>query len=328
MTGYYNQPAETAAAFTADGFMRTGDIAVMQEDGYSRIVDRKKDMILVSGFNVFPNELENVISLCPGVIECAAIGVPDEKQGEAIKVFVVRKDPSLTEETRDALLQRPADRLQAAEAHRVSGSPAEDQRREDPAARSCVRARRLERRQPACRRSFRFSSAGGCRPTTSSSSAAKRRRWSTPAMPPIPGRRWRWSKPRSGDRPLDLAAEHASAQRSLRRQRGAAAALSRWCVRSSRRAKQPLVQSWDEDALSFRATGQQCPRFRFDGLLEPGQDVALGDSAWQVHAAPGHDPHSIILFEPRLAHLDLCRCALGKRLRHRVSGVGGRAVLR
>jgi len=102
MTGYYNQPAETAAAFTADGFMRTGDIAVMQEDGYSRIVDRKKDMILVSGFNVFPNELENVISLCPGVIECAAVGVPDEKQGEAIKVFVVRRDPQLTE---DAVLQ-------------------------------------------------------------------------------------------------------------------------------------------------------------------------------------------------------------------------------
>ncbi|WPH13519.1 AMP-binding protein [Variovorax paradoxus] len=98
MAGYYNQPAETAAAFTADGFMRTGDIAVMQEDGYSRIVDRKKDMILVSGFNVFPNELENVISLCPGVVECAAIGVPDEKQGEAIKVFVVRKDAALTEE--------------------------------------------------------------------------------------------------------------------------------------------------------------------------------------------------------------------------------------
>ena len=99
MTGYYNQPAETAAAFTADGFMRTGDIAVMQEDGYSRIVDRKKDMILVSGFNVFPNELENVISLCPGVVECAAVGVPDEKQGEAIKVFVVRKDASLNEDT-------------------------------------------------------------------------------------------------------------------------------------------------------------------------------------------------------------------------------------
>ncbi|RYF81461.1 MAG: long-chain fatty acid--CoA ligase [Comamonadaceae bacterium] len=99
MRGYYNQPAETAAAFTADGFMRTGDIAVLADDGYARIVDRKKDMILVSGFNVFPNELENVISLCPGVIECAAVGVPDEKQGEAIKVFVVRKDASVDEET-------------------------------------------------------------------------------------------------------------------------------------------------------------------------------------------------------------------------------------
>ena len=108
MVGYYNQPAETAAAFTTDGFMRTGDVAVMQEDGYSRIVDRKKDMILVSGFNVFPNELENVISLCPGVVECAAIGVPDEKQGEAIKVFVVRRDPTLTE---DAVMRYCNDQL-------------------------------------------------------------------------------------------------------------------------------------------------------------------------------------------------------------------------
>ncbi len=99
MAGYYGQPAETAAAFTADGFMRTGDVAVMQPDGQSRIVDRKKDMILVSGFNVFPNELENVISLCPGVLECAVVGVADEKQGEAIKVFVVRKDPQLDEAT-------------------------------------------------------------------------------------------------------------------------------------------------------------------------------------------------------------------------------------
>jgi long-chain acyl-CoA synthetase len=98
MTGYYNQAEETAKAFTADGFMRTGDVAVMDERGYSKIVDRKKDMILVSGFNVFPNELENVISLCPGVIECAAVGVPDEKQGEAIKVFVVKSHATLTEE--------------------------------------------------------------------------------------------------------------------------------------------------------------------------------------------------------------------------------------
>lgn len=98
MTGYYRQPAENAKAFTTDGFMRTGDIGIMDERGYTKIVDRKKDMIIVSGFNVFPNELENVISLCPGVVECAAIGITDEKQGEAIKVFVVRSDPSLTED--------------------------------------------------------------------------------------------------------------------------------------------------------------------------------------------------------------------------------------
>lgn len=98
MTGYYNQPEENAKAFTADGFMRTGDIGVMDERGYTKIIDRKKDMILVSGFNVFPNELENVISMCPGVVECAAVGVADEKQGEAIKVFVVKNDPILTEE--------------------------------------------------------------------------------------------------------------------------------------------------------------------------------------------------------------------------------------
>ena len=98
MQGYYRQPEENAKAFTADGFMRTGDIGFMDERGYTKIVDRKKDMILVSGFNVYPTELENVISLCPGVVECAAIGVPDEKQGEAIKVFVVKSDPTLTEE--------------------------------------------------------------------------------------------------------------------------------------------------------------------------------------------------------------------------------------
>ncbi len=98
MTGYYMQPAETAQAFTPDGFMRTGDIGIMDARGYTRIVDRKKDMILVSGFNVFPSELENVISLCDGVLECAVIGVPDAKQGEAIKVYVVRSDSTLSED--------------------------------------------------------------------------------------------------------------------------------------------------------------------------------------------------------------------------------------
>ena len=98
MVGYYNQPEENAKTFTTDGFMRTGDIGIMDPEGYTRIVDRKKDMIIVSGFNVFPNELENVISTCPGVVECAAVGIADTMQGEAIKVFVVRNDPLLTEE--------------------------------------------------------------------------------------------------------------------------------------------------------------------------------------------------------------------------------------
>jgi acyl-CoA synthetase (AMP-forming)/AMP-acid ligase II len=98
MRGYYNQPEETARAFTADGFMRTGDIGIMEANGRFKIVDRKKDMIIVSGFNVFPSELENVISTCPGVLECAAVGVADDMQGEAIKMFVVRSDPSVTEQ--------------------------------------------------------------------------------------------------------------------------------------------------------------------------------------------------------------------------------------
>ena len=98
MRAYYNQPEETAKAFTADGFMRTGDIGTMDARGYITIVDRKKDMINVSGFNVYPNELENVVSLCPGVVECAVIGVADEKQGEAVKLFVVKNDPTLSEE--------------------------------------------------------------------------------------------------------------------------------------------------------------------------------------------------------------------------------------
>ena len=96
MKGYYNRPDETAKVLMADGFLRTGDVAVIDEQGFVRIVDRKKDMILVSGFNVYPNEVEAVVAMHPGVLEVAAIGVPDEKSGEAVKVFIVRKDPSLT----------------------------------------------------------------------------------------------------------------------------------------------------------------------------------------------------------------------------------------
>ena len=97
MAGYWNRPDETAKVMTADGFFKSGDIGIMDERGYVKIVDRKKDMILVSGFNVYPNELEGVIAGHPGVLECAVVGVPDEHSGEAVKVFVVRKDPSLTE---------------------------------------------------------------------------------------------------------------------------------------------------------------------------------------------------------------------------------------
>jgi len=96
MAGYWNRPDETAKVMTADGFFKSGDIGVMDENGYTKIVDRKKDMILVSGFNVYPNELEGVIAAHPGVLECACVGVPDEHSGEAVKVFVVRRDASLT----------------------------------------------------------------------------------------------------------------------------------------------------------------------------------------------------------------------------------------
>jgi long-chain acyl-CoA synthetase len=95
MAGYWNRPDETEKVMTPDGYFKSGDIGIMDERGYTRIVDRKKDMILVSGFNVYPNEIESVVMTHPGVVECAAIGVPDEKSGEAVKLFVVRKDPSL-----------------------------------------------------------------------------------------------------------------------------------------------------------------------------------------------------------------------------------------
>jgi long-chain acyl-CoA synthetase len=98
MAGYWNRPDETAKVMTPDGFFRSGDIGVMDERGYVKIVDRKKDMILVSGFNVYPNEIEQVVNLHPGVLECAAVGVPDAKSGEAVKLFVVKKDPTLVEE--------------------------------------------------------------------------------------------------------------------------------------------------------------------------------------------------------------------------------------
>ena len=99
MAGYWQRPDETAKVMTADGYFRSGDIGVVDERGYFRIVDRKKDMILVSGFNVYPNEIEDVLSQHPGVLEAAAIGVPDEHSGEVVKVVIVKRDPGLTEDS-------------------------------------------------------------------------------------------------------------------------------------------------------------------------------------------------------------------------------------
>ena len=108
MRGYWQRPDETAQVMTDDGYLRTGDIGYVDERGYVRIVDRKKDMILVSGFNVYPNEIEDVVALHPEVLEVAAIGVPDEKSGEVVKIVVVKKDPALTAE---ALIEHCRQRL-------------------------------------------------------------------------------------------------------------------------------------------------------------------------------------------------------------------------
>jgi long-chain acyl-CoA synthetase len=97
MKGYWKRPDETQKVFTKDGWLRTGDMGYMDATGYVRITDRKKDMIIVSGFKVFPNEIEDVVALHPGVLEVAAIGANDEKSGQVVKIVVVRKDPALTE---------------------------------------------------------------------------------------------------------------------------------------------------------------------------------------------------------------------------------------
>jgi long-chain acyl-CoA synthetase len=98
MKGYWNRPDETVKVLNAEGWLRTGDMGFMDERGYITITDRKKDMIVVSGFKVFPNEVEEVVAAHPGVLEVAAISVPDDRSGEAVKIVVVKKDPSLTAE--------------------------------------------------------------------------------------------------------------------------------------------------------------------------------------------------------------------------------------
>src|SRR5262249_53885929 len=105
MSGYWNRPDETAQVMTSDGFFRTGDIGVMDDQGRFKIVDRKKDMISVSGFKVFPNEVEDVAMMQGGVLECAAVGVPDANSGEAVKLFAVKKDPELSEQNLRRFMQ-------------------------------------------------------------------------------------------------------------------------------------------------------------------------------------------------------------------------------
>ena len=179
-----------------DGWFATGDIGVMDERGFVRIVDRKKDMILVSGFNVYPNEIEGVVAMHPGVLECAAVGVPDEKSGEAVKLFVVKKDPALTAEDVLQALPRAPDRLQVPARRRVPHRAAEDQRRQDPAPRAARRgeaqgrisrpaARTDERIASRCPTASRRCASCRCRPTrtstATSSAAGSCRRSTSPA---------------------------------------------------------------------------------------------------------------------------------------------------
>ena len=134
MKGYWNNPAETAKVMQ-DGWLKTGDVGHLDADGYFTITDRKKDMILVSGFNVYPNEIESVVAMHPGVLECGAVGVPDTNSGEAVKVVIVKKDPDLTKE---AVIEHCKTRLTGYKRAALRGvlrRLAEDADRESPAAR-------------------------------------------------------------------------------------------------------------------------------------------------------------------------------------------------
>ncbi|CAH2807073.1 MAG: Long-chain-fatty-acid--CoA ligase (EC [uncultured Caballeronia sp.] len=149
MAGYWNRPDETAKVMTSDGFFRSGDVGVLDDRGYVKIVDRKKDMILVSGFNVYPNEIEDVVAMLPGVFEVAAVGVKDQNSGEAVKLFIVRRDQSLTEADVKAYCKERLTGLQAPPDDRIPQRSAEEQCRQDPAA-GIARQKRLNACQP-CR---------------------------------------------------------------------------------------------------------------------------------------------------------------------------------
>ena len=133
MAGYWQRPDETAKVMTPDGFFKTGDIGVMDAGGQVKIVDRKKDMVLVSGFNVYPNEVEDVVASHPGVLECAVVGVPDAATGEAVVLFVAKKDPALTEQ---ALMKFCANSLRATRSPSTSSSSRSCPR--PTSARSCA----------------------------------------------------------------------------------------------------------------------------------------------------------------------------------------------
>jgi acyl-CoA synthetase (AMP-forming)/AMP-acid ligase II len=146
MRGYWNQPEANAAAFTADGYFRTGDIGSFDAQGFLKIVDRKKDMIIVSGFNVYPNEIEAVVTGCPGVAECACVGAPDEKSGEAVKLFVVNARLSADRGRCHCLLPPAVDRLQGAQVRAPGRCAAQVDGGQDPAPRTARRG--LKTRSP------------------------------------------------------------------------------------------------------------------------------------------------------------------------------------
>ncbi len=139
MAGYWQHQAETDKVIDKNGWFATGDIGVMDEKGFVRIVDRKKDMILVSGFNVYPNEIEGVVAAHPGVLECAAVGVPDKKSGEAVKLYVVKKDPALTSDDVLKYCREHLTNYKVPARRRVPHRPAQVERRQDPASRTARR---------------------------------------------------------------------------------------------------------------------------------------------------------------------------------------------
>ena len=151
MAGYWQRPDETAKVIDKDGWFATGDIGVMDERGFVRIVDRKKDMILVSGFNVYPNEIEGVVAAHPGVLECAAVGVPDDEVGRGGEAVRREEGSRADRGGRDQVLPREPDRLQVPARRRVPHRAAEDERRQDPAPRAARRGEEAEQRGEAKR---------------------------------------------------------------------------------------------------------------------------------------------------------------------------------